>query len=85
MVLVESLALGTPVVSVDCHSGPREIIQHQSNGLLVENENQEEFTMALNSMIEEPDLYAKMKKNAQASVAHLSMDIIAKDWKKRLG
>lgn len=85
MVLVESLALGTPVVSVDCYSGPREIIQHQSNGLLVENENQEQFTMALNSMIEAPDLYAAMKKNAQVSVAHLSMDIIAKDWKKRLG
>ncbi len=85
MVLIESLALGTPVVSVDCHSGPREIIQHEQNGLLVANENIEQFTLALNQMIEQPDLYQSMKQKAKDSVAHLSMGNIAKDWKNRLG
>ncbi len=34
-VLVESLALGTPVVSVDCPAGPREILQGGRYGKLV--------------------------------------------------
>jgi len=34
-VLIESLALGTPVVSTDCESGPREVLQHGRLGRLV--------------------------------------------------
>jgi glycosyltransferase involved in cell wall biosynthesis len=34
-VLVESIALGTPVVAFDCQSGPGEIIQNDINGFLV--------------------------------------------------
>jgi glycosyltransferase involved in cell wall biosynthesis len=34
-VLVESIALGTPVVAFDCQSGPGEIIQDGVNGFLV--------------------------------------------------
>ena len=36
-VLIESLAVGTPVVSVDCPTGPAEIIESDACGLLIEN------------------------------------------------
>jgi glycosyltransferase involved in cell wall biosynthesis len=42
-VLLESIALGTPVVAFDCPSGPKEIIINEVNGYLVKNKNQEDL------------------------------------------
>lgn len=82
--IVESLALGTPVISVDCNSGPREIIQNEFNGLLVENHNPKAFAEAMNRFAEEDKLYDFCKKNAAESVQHLSLKNSTEQWKKLL-
>lgn len=81
MVIPEALALGVPVVSVDCKSGPNEVIVNEQNGLLVENHNVEAFAKAMNRMIEDKDLYLRCKTNAKSSVEHLSKENIGKQWK----
>ncbi|MEP6806598.1 MAG: glycosyltransferase [Flavobacterium sp.] len=79
--IIESLALGTPVIAVDCPSGPREVIQNEFNGLLVEKNNPKAFAFALNRFVVDHKLYDFCKSNASQSVEHLSLDNIAKKWK----
>ncbi|MBO6881188.1 glycosyltransferase [Winogradskyella sp.] len=84
MVIPESLAFGTPVISVDCKSGPGEIIINEQNGLLVENHNIEVLANAMNRMLEDKDLYLHCKSNARASVEKFSKAEIGQQWKKLL-
>lgn len=79
-VIVESLALGRPVISVDCKSGPNEVIINKENGILVENYDESAFTKAIESFIFDNDLYTRCEQNAKESVKHLKMDVIAEQW-----
>jgi glycosyltransferase involved in cell wall biosynthesis len=79
-VLLESLACETPVVAFDCLTGPREIIRDKENGLLVENQNIEKLTQAMNLLIEDEELYNYCKKNAAKSIQQFSLENIGKQW-----
>jgi glycosyltransferase involved in cell wall biosynthesis len=46
-VLLESIALGIPVVSYNCPSGPSEIIDHGRNGFLVEHYNVKDLALRM--------------------------------------
>lgn len=83
-VIIESLALGTPVISVDCSSGPKEIITNAQNGLLVENNNVPALVNAMNRFVEESNLYDICKNNATKSIEHLSVPNISEQWKQIL-
>lgn len=84
MVLIEALSVGTPVISVDCQSGPSEIIQHEQNGLLVENHNPKALADAFNRFLLDKQLYQHCKDNSIQSVSHLNQKTIAKQWSKIL-
>lgn len=53
--LLEAMALGVPSLAVDCESGPRVIIDHSSNGLLVDN-SIAGLSSGIEQLIEQPDL-----------------------------
>lgn len=53
-VLVEALALGTPVISFDCKSGPREILADGEYGDLIAQNDWAAFHQALNRRLSEP-------------------------------
>jgi len=84
MVLVESLSVGTPVVSLDIVSGPSEIIKDKENGLLVSKRSIPLFAEALRKMCSNEALYGECKNNAQSSVALYSMTTIARKWDQLL-
>ena len=79
-VLIETLATQTPVIAFDCFSGPNEIIEHEHNGLLVENQNFEAFTKSMNRMVEDQNLYNNCKLNAKQSVRKFDVEIIGQQW-----
>lgn len=82
MVIPESLSLGVPVVSVDCEAGPKEILRHETNGLLVENHNEKALSQAFNRFIENEIIYNTCRENADKYIEQYSLKEIAKQWKK---
>lgn len=82
MVLLESLACEIPVISWNYASGPSEIIAHESNGLLVENQHSEKLIEAINLFVSDKDLYLHCKNNALESVKQFSLDAIGAEWLK---
>jgi glycosyltransferase involved in cell wall biosynthesis len=84
MSIIESLAAGTPVISVDCETGPKEIIQNRYNGILVPNYDEKALSEAIKDMISDEKLFQICKKNAQKSVEHLSLKTITSEWKQLL-
>lgn len=80
VILVEALSLGRPVIATDCETGPREIIEHEKNGLLVAPNNVEALTQAIDRMCGDPALHTCCSENARGSVEHLDIEKVAEQW-----
>lgn len=81
-VLLESLSCKTPVIAFDCLSGPNEIIVHQKNGLLIENQNINALIDGINLLFEDQDLYLFCKNNTHVGLERFDGDTIYKRWQK---
>lgn len=56
MVMLEAMACNIPVVSTDCKSGPREILEDGKCGLLVSPEDPDALSMALLKLLKDKNL-----------------------------
>ncbi|GAA3569931.1 glycosyltransferase [Snuella lapsa] len=82
MTILESLACGIPVVSVDYNEGNNKIVQHGYNGLLVKNNDVKALADAFNTFVTDEELYKRCKKNAKSSVRSYDIEHVAKEWGK---
>ena len=80
MVLLESLACGTPIISWDYASGPSEIITNKQNGLLIKNQDADLLIEAMNLFVSDNNLYLHCKENAVSSVKPFSLETIGNKW-----
>ncbi|GLW09053.1 glycosyl transferase [Microtetraspora sp. NBRC 13810] len=80
MTILEAMSKGVPVVSFDCPHGPREIITHESDGLLVRSKRAAVFGEAVLRVIEDAELRAKMGENAVRTAAQYDLDEIGAQW-----
>ncbi len=73
-VLIEALALGTPVVSTDCPSGPREILQGGKYGALVAVGDHENLALAMAETLDKPLSSSFLKEAARPYEIEASTD-----------
>ena len=80
LVILEAMACGVPVVSFDCPHGPRNIIMHGEDGLLVEYLNSQALADGLCQLIENEELRKRFGSNARKNIRRFSQDTIMSQW-----
>lgn len=80
LVLVEAMAVGLPCVAFSCSPGPRSIVSHQQNGLLVEKDNIRELAESICYMIENDEECRKYAAQAIMDSELYSVDNIMQKW-----
>jgi hypothetical protein len=80
LIALESLAAGVPLVSYDCPSGPRHIIDHDVNGLLVPPDDVDAMTEALRRLVDDPDARRSMGAAAFESRVRYLPETVARQW-----
>jgi glycosyltransferase involved in cell wall biosynthesis len=81
-VLAEAMAHGLPAVSVDCDTGPRDIISDGSDGLLVPQNNPEALVWALRRLMADDGLRREMGARAEQILDRLRLESIAGQWEE---
>lgn len=81
MVLIEAMACGLPVISFDCPCGPKDIVRHQEDGLLVPSGDVVKLSDAIHQLLSDDALRHEMAKKAIVNVRRFELSEIAERWK----
>lgn len=71
-VLLESLILGVPVISMDCPTGPREILDNGKCGALIEMGNTQKFINEVLTYLNTPERAIKCKQHINQHILSFS-------------
>lgn len=80
MVMIEGMACGLPVVSFDFKCGPKDIIQHEQNGLLVKNGDIPGLAEAMMKVMGDEALRKRMSEEAKKVTETYSEEKVMKQW-----
>jgi GalNAc-alpha-(1->4)-GalNAc-alpha-(1->3)-diNAcBac-PP-undecaprenol alpha-1,4-N-acetyl-D-galactosaminyltransferase len=81
MALCEAMACGLPVLSADCLSGPRDIIDDGVNGILVTTENVDALAAGLDNLMSDPAKRQQLADNAPQILDRFGVDQVMAIWK----
>ncbi|MFA9488267.1 MULTISPECIES: glycosyltransferase [unclassified Mannheimia] len=79
-VLLESMILNTPVIAMDCPTGPREVLDDGKCGELIEIGNQEKFVSKTLDLLESPQKMDIYKRNMKVHIKKFSEVEIKKQF-----
>lgn len=82
MVLLEASYMGLPCISFDCNYGPSELINHNHDGFLVEQNNINSLADRILELINNEELRYSFSKNAIKKMKNFSLEIVMNEWKK---
>lgn len=80
LVAQEAMSAGVPVVSYDCPSGPRELVEHGVSGLLVGAGAKAGLAAALHAVASDPALLTRLGDGALCTSRRYDADTIASEW-----
>ncbi|MBI1388568.1 MAG: glycosyltransferase [bacterium] len=78
--LLEAMSLGMPSVSMDCPSGPRNIIRDRIDGILVPDGDWETFRESLVELMNSPDLRSTLGSRAVDVLERFHPDGVFDQW-----
>lgn len=82
-VLIESNAIGIPVISFD-NVGPKEIIENNINGFLVEKNNENKLIEVMDKMMSDNNLREILSKGSYEKSSQYSINRICSKWNRIL-
>ena len=82
--LVEAMAHGLPAVSFDCDTGPRDIIRHEVDGLLVPAGDVTQLGAALSRLMGDAHLRQQMGSRTVEVLERFSMQRVTQMWEELL-
>lgn len=80
MVMIEAMSAGLPVVTFDYKCGPRDIITHHTNGLIVPDGDVRAFAEALLRLMADDGLRRQMGRAATAVIDRYSEERVMRQW-----
>lgn len=80
MVLLEAMQTQMAIIAYDCPTGPRNILQHQKTGILVEEGNLVVFAEQLEQLLVDPALAQSLADQAYIDVQQYHIDAVMQKW-----
>ena len=81
LILIEAMAVGTPVIAAAA-DGPAEIVENGRNGLLVPTADPRALAQAMTRILEEPQLRAALSATALEYVQHHSINTMVEETRR---
>ncbi|QDT12595.1 glycosyltransferase family 4 protein [Planctomycetes bacterium K23_9] len=81
--LLEAMAMGVPSIAMDCESGPRAIVENESNALLIPNDRGE-LAQGLLRLIEDCQLRNRIAAGAKSVLERFSWDKMVDSYERVL-
>jgi len=78
--LLEAMSMRCAVISSDCDSGPREMIRHEYNGLLVPVEDVDATALAMKRLFDDADMRERLGDAAMEVRERFSREKIMQQW-----
>jgi glycosyltransferase involved in cell wall biosynthesis len=82
LVLPEAMECGLPVVSFACPCGPKDIIENNVDGILVDNGNVEKLAQEILKLIYSKETREKIGNNARNKAKNFTKEKIMSKWEK---